>query len=95
VAFVSFAAYIVQRSAASASLARDFAEAIALLERSGSQNAAIVDGTPIPVSKVKAYMVFQSTGRKTGKTMFLTVRTPYVLPYMHEEDERLPQRRGR
>ena len=50
-----------------ASQAQDFGAAIAARMNSDSETAATVNGIPISMGKVKAYMVFSSTGKKLGE----------------------------
>jgi hypothetical protein len=57
--------YLLQRPT-TATPAQDFGDAVAALENAGSETVAVVNGTPISMSKVKAYTVFKSTGRQLG-----------------------------
>lgn len=78
VAALGLAAYAVQRSEAEASPARDFADAVAALDGSGAETVATVNGTPISMGKVKAYLVVNSAGRKLGQISFNKSVRDYV-----------------
>lgn len=62
--------YAQRGSDAGASQAQDFGDAIAKLTNSGAETAATVNGVPISIGKVKAYLVFSSTGKKLGQVSF-------------------------
>ena len=59
--------YALRGPDAGASQAQDFGAAIAARTSSDSETAATVNGVPISMGKVKAYMVFSSAGKKLGE----------------------------
>ena len=59
--------YALRGPDAGASQAQDFGAAIAARMSSDSETAATVNGVPISMGIVKAYMVFSSTGKKLGE----------------------------
>ncbi len=67
---LAFALREVRGSDAHASHAQDFGDSIAALTNAGSETAATVNGVPISMGKVKAYMVFSATGKKLGQVSF-------------------------
>ena len=64
---IGVALYALRGPDAGASQAQDFGAAIAARMSSDSETAATVNGIPISMGKVKAYMVFSSTGKKLGE----------------------------
>ena len=67
-----------QTADAGASPGQDFGAAIAALTDSPSATVATVNGVPISIGKVKAYMVLSSTGRKLGQVTFDKPVAEYV-----------------
>ena len=67
-----------QTADAGASPGQDFGAAIAALTDSTSATVATVNGVPISIGKVKAYMVLSSTGRKLGQVTFDKPVAEYV-----------------
>ena len=59
--------YALRGPDAGASQAQDFGDAVAARIGSDSETAATVNGIPISMGKVKAYMVFSSTNKSLGE----------------------------
>lgn len=70
--------YALRDSDADASQAQDFGDAIAALTNGDGATAATVNGVPISMGKVKAYLVFNSTGKKLGQVSFEKPVAEYV-----------------